>query len=184
MYKNNYSVIILFIGLCIYGYILLKQNNKILVEETADFENLEQKMKVLLNDKMVKKNFLYVDLNLLEFLYTIRAFRLKSLKYFNDTLRNVNEFLEVYEYIKDKNRATTENLQRLVQCKKQALNSFHSIVFRITDLVEIQKHNEVRYILDVKLNDLFLECLEMGKGHIDLNNFGSDKYFNKYYDIY
>jgi hypothetical protein len=184
LYKRGYYVMMVFIALGIYGLLLLRENDRILVEEEADFEKLEEKMKVLLNDKMVKKNFLYVDLNLLDFLYNIRNFRMKSLKYFNDTLRNVNEFLEVVEVIKEKNRPTTENLQRLSSTKKQALNSFHSIVFRITSIVEIQKHNEFRYILEEKLNNIFLECLEMAKGHINLNTFAHDTTFNKYYDVY
>ena len=189
LYKYNHSILILFIGLIIYGYILLKENNRLLVEETADFQNLEEKMEVLLNKDMLKgisakKNYLYVDLNLLDFLYNIRAFRRKSLKYFNDTIRNVNSFLEVVEYIKDHNKATSENLQKLSELRKQALNSFHSIVFRITSLVEIQKHNEVRYLLDEKLNNIFLECLEYGKNHINLNNFAYDTYYDKNYDIY
>lgn len=189
LYKNNQLVLILFIGLVLYGYILVKENNRILTEETADFQNLEQKMEILLNKDMLKqisakKNYLYVDLNLLDFLYNMRAFRMKSLKYFNDTVRNVNSFLEVVEYIKEKNKATSENLQRLSDLKKQALNSFHSIVFRITSLVEIQKHNEVRYLLDEKLNNVFLECLQLGKNHVNLNNFASDYYFDKNYDVY
>jgi hypothetical protein len=184
LYKRGYYTSMIFIALGIYGLLLLRENDRIIQDEAADFEKLEEKMKVLLNDKMVKKNFLYVDLNLLDFLYNIRAFRMKSLKYFNDTLRNVNEFLEVVEVIREKNKPTSENLQRLSSLKKQALNSFHSIVFRITDLVEIQKHNEVRYLLEEKLNNIFLECLESAKGHVNLNTFGHDKHFNKYYDVY
>lgn len=189
LYTYKHYIFILFIGLVIYGYILLKENNRILLEEIADFENLEEKMEVLLDKEMLKaisakKNYLYVDLNLLDFLYNIRAFRFKSRKYFNDTLRSVNSFLEVLEHIKDKNKATSENLQRLSSLKKQALNNFHSILFRITDYLEIQKHNEVRYLLDEKLNNLFLECLELGRGNINLSNFADDKYFDKYYDVY
>ncbi len=184
LYKRGYYVTMIFIALSVYGILLLRENNRIIVEETADFGNLEEKMQVLLNEKMVAKNYLYVDLNLLDFLYNIRAFRRKSLKYFNDTLRNVNEFLEVVEFIKEKNRANSETLQRLGTLKKQAMNSFHSIVFRMTSIVEIQKHNEVRYLLEEKLNNIFLECLEMAKGHINLNHFGNDYYFNKYYDVY
>lgn len=184
LYKKKYYILILFIVLGIIAYLLLKENNRLHVNEAVDFENLEDKMQVLLNNKMVKKNFLYVDLELLEFLYSIRAFRRKSLKYFNDTLRSINEFLEVYEYIIENNKATSENLQRLSDLKKKALNNFHSILFRITELLEIQKHNEVRYILEEKLNYLFLECLDLSRGHINLSNFGHDKYFDKYYDIY
>ena len=189
LYINNHTVLILFIGLIIYGSILLRENNRILTNEVADFENLEQKMEVLLNKDMLKgmsakKNYLYVDLNLLDFLYNIRAFRRKSLKYFNDTIRSCNSYLEVVEYIKEKNKPTTENLQKLVELKKQAMNHFHSIVFRITDIVEIQKHNEVRYLLEEKLNNIFLECLELSKGHINLSSFAYDMNFNKYYDVY
>ena len=189
LYKNNHFVLIIFIGLIIYGYLLLKENKRILDNEVADFDNLEQKMEVLLNKDMLKgfgakKNYLYVNLNLLDFLYNIRAFRRKSLKYFNDTLRTINQYLEVVEYIQEKKKATSENLQRLSDLKKQALNHFHSIVFRITDLLEIQKHNEVRYLLEEKLNNIFLECLELAKGHINLNNIGYDVNFSKHYDVY
>lgn len=180
--KKQY-VLIFFIALFIIGYILNKENNRINIEELVDFEKLEKKMNILIPNKDII-NYLYVDLNLLEFLYDTRVFRLKSNKMFNETVKKVNEFLGVFEKIKESKKVSNADLQLLSSVKKQALNNFHSIVFRITEITEIQKHNEFRFVLEEKLNKLFLECLELSNGHINLNNFGYDTYFNKYYDLY
>jgi hypothetical protein len=130
------------------------------------------------------RNYLYVDLNVLQLLYKMRAFRLKSNKMFNETVNKVSEFLGIYEKIKESKRVLNSDLQLLASVKKQALNNFHSIVFRITEIIEIQRHNEFRYLLEEKLNALFLECVELSSGHINLNSFAYDMNFNKYYDVY
>jgi hypothetical protein len=193
LYSKNFNVLIAFIALIIIGYILNRENNRILEEENIDFEKLEDMMEVLipkanlsLSSNLNKnvRNYLYVDLNVLQLLYKMRAFRLKSNKMFNETVNKVSEFLGIYEKIKESKRVLNSDLQLLASVKKQALNNFHSIVFRITEIIEIQRHNEFRYLLEEKLNALFLECVELSSGHINLNSFAYDMNFNKYYDVY
>jgi hypothetical protein len=193
LYSKNFYALITFLALIVIGYILNRENDRILQEENIDFEKLEHMMEILIpkvnltmssNLNKNVKNYLYVDLNVLQLLYKMRAFRLKSNKMFNETVNKVSEFLGIYEKIKESKRVLNSDLQQLALVKKQALNNFHSIVFRITDFMEIQRHNEFRYFLEEKLNTLFLECVELSAGHINLNSFAYDMNFNKYYDVY
>jgi hypothetical protein len=129
-------------------------------------------------------NFLYVEPNLLEYLYDIRGFKLTDRKNFDDMIIRVNRFLQIYDKVMTNKTADSVQIETLSLLKKDSLNYFHSIIHKLVNDKEMNRHNELRYILDEKLNDLYLECLEYRKGPILLQDFGYDPMRNSHYDIY
>lgn len=183
LYLNGYNVLIIIITMFLLIYMSKQNNDKIGSDETAHFQELEKKMKILIPDKPFRKNYLYVRLELLDLLYDFKAFRLKCRKMFNEMLLVLNEFLRIVEVIEKHKRATNEQLDALYDLKKQAMNHFHSVMFRC-NFEQMQKHNQCRHLLDEMLHQIFLEMKEYCDGPINMKYFGRDPYFSKYYDIY
>jgi hypothetical protein len=181
--KQQYWLIF-FIGLLIGGYMLNSQNSKIIGEENKDFKDLEDKMYELIPKDIQITNFLYVEPNLLEYLYDIRAFKLADKKNFDEMIIRVNRFLQIYDKVITNKRADSVQIETLSLLKKDGLNYFHSIIHKLVNDREMNRHNELRYILDEKLNDLYQECLDYRKGPILFQEFGFDPMRNSHYDIY
>jgi hypothetical protein len=184
LFINEQYWLIFFIGLLIFGYMLNSQNTKIIGEENKDFKDLEGKMYELIPKDIYITNFLYVEPNLLEYLYDIRAFKLTDRKNFDDMIIRVNRFLQIYDKVMTNKRADSVQIETLSLLKKDSLNYFHSIIHKLVNDKEMNRHNELRYILDEKLNDLYLECLDYREGPILLQDFGYDPMRNSHYDIY
>jgi hypothetical protein len=121
---------------------------------------------------------------LLEYLYDIRAFKLTDKKNFDEMIIRVNRFLQIYDKIMTNKRADSVQIETLSLLRKDGLNYFHSIIHKLVNDKEMNRHNELRYILDEKLNDLYLECLDYRKGPILFQDFGYDPTRNSHYDIY
>jgi hypothetical protein len=184
LYIKEQYWLIFFIGLLIVGYMLSSQNTKIIGEENKDFKDLEDKMHELIPKDKYITNFLYVEPNLLEFLYEIRAFKLTDKKNFDEMIIRVNRFLQIYDKVMINKTANSVQIETLSLLKKDGLNYFHSIIHKLVNDREMNRHNELRYILDEKLNDLYQECLDYRKGPILLQDFGYDPMRNSHYDIY
>ena len=184
LFINNYFWAIFFITLIIIGYMLNSQNTKIIGDEDKDFRDLEQKMDVIIPKGYNITNYLYFDPNVLEFLYDIRAFKVTDTKNFDEMVIRINIFLQIYGKVMDNKSANSIDIETLSLLKVDALNHFHAILFSLVNDKEMNRHNELRYMLEEKLTNLYYECLEYRKGTIRLQDFGYDPKRNAHYDIY
>ena len=184
LYKNEYYWLILFIVLQIIGYMLYEQNQQLVGTQDTDFVELERRMRVLIPESEPLNNHLYVEPNLLEFLYSIRAFKLTDKKNFDEMIIRVNRFLAIYEKVTDAKKIENKNLEDLYILKTQILNCFHSILYKLVNNREMDRHNEIRFVLEEKLNQLVEDCLEYRKGFCTFNEYGYNPKFNAHYDIY
>jgi hypothetical protein len=175
---------IFFIAIVIGGYMLNSQNVELIGEQDQDFKDLEQKMDVLIPKDIAIHNFLYSDPNILEFLYDIRGFKLTDKKNFDEMIIRINRFLEINEKVNTRGEANSIDIETMSLLKKDALNYFHSILYSLVNDREMNRHNELRYMLDEKLNNIYLEALELRKGVIRLQDFGRDPTRNPHYDMY
>ena len=184
LFIHNYNWLIFFIALSIIGFLLYKENSYLTGTQDIDFKELEEKMNILIPASVSITNYLYVDPNLLGFIYSIRAFKLTDKNNFDEMIIRINRFLQIYENIIDNNKANNKQIESLSILKKEALNYFHSIIYKLVSDREMTRHNELRYILEEKITDLFNECLEHRKGQICFNEFGYDPFANSHFDIY
>ena len=184
LYKNQYYWLILFIALCIVGYMLYENNKQLIGNEDTDFVELERRMRVLIPEDEPLNNHLYVNPNLLEFLYSIRGFKLTDKKNFDEMIIRINRFLAIYEKVTDAKKVTNHNLEDLHILKTQILNCFHSILYKLVNDREMNRHNEIRFVLEEKINELYDDCLEFRTGFVTFNDYGYNPNFNAHYDIY
>jgi hypothetical protein len=184
LFVNNQYWLIFFISLVIIGYMLNSQNKKLIGDEDRDFRDLEEKMDVIIPKDYKLTNYLYFDPNILEFLYDIRAFKLTDTKNFDEMVIRINRFLQIYGKVTDSKKAESIDIETLSILKVDALNHFHAILFSLVNDKEMNRHNELRYMLEEKLTGLYNECLEHRDGPIRLQDFGYNPSFNPHYDIY
>lgn len=184
LYKNEYYWLILFIALQIIGYMLYEQNSKLIGTQDTDFIELERRMRVLIPETEPINNHLYVDPNLLELLYSIRGFKLTDKKNFDEMIIYINRFLTIYEKVTDNKAVTNKDLEDLQILKRQILNAFHSILYKLVNNKEMDRHNEIRFVLEEKISDLVDDCMEFRKGFCNFNDYGYNPKFNPHYDIY
>ena len=152
--------------------------------EDTDFVELERRMRVLIPEDEPLNNHLYVDPNLLEFLYSIRGFKLTDKKNFDEMIIRINRFLTIYEKVTDAKKVTNHNLEDLHILKTQILNCFHSILYKLVNNKEMDRHNEIRFVLEEKMNELYDDCVEYRSGFVTFNDYGYNPMFNRHYDIY
>ena len=175
LWIHQYYWLWAFIMLAGGAYVFMGQNREVVGAQDEDFRQLEAKMAVLIGKDKDMTNYLFVDPELLDFLYDIRALKRIDHKNFDATLLRVNCFLQVLDTCAEaKTPPTSAQLERLALLKKEALNYFHSIVYSVVNAAEMKRHNELRYILEEKLQNLYLNTLDNTRGGINFQEFGYD----------
>lgn len=175
LWLHQYYWLWAFLLLAAGAYVFMGQNKEIVGAQDADFRQLEAKMAVLIDKDQPLTNYLFVGPELLDFLYDIRALKRIDQKNFDAMLLRVNCFLQVLDTCAETKTATSVQLERLVLLKKEALNYFHSIIYSVVSAAEMKRHNELRYILEEKLQKLYLDALEAyGTQGINFQEFGYD----------
>jgi hypothetical protein len=176
LWIHQYYWVWAFVLLAAGAYVFMGQNEVLVGTQDEDFRQLEAKMAVLIdNNNKDLTNYLFVEPALLDFLYDIRALKRIDPKNFDATLLRVNCFLQVLDTCAETKTASSVQLERLVLLKKEALNYFHSIVYSVVSAAEMKRHNELRYILEEKLQKLYLDALEAyGTQGINFQEFGYD----------
>lgn len=183
-YIHEYYWLIAFIALFIIGYFLCNQNTHLVGDQNDDFKELHEKMKVLIPEDQPITNYLYADPTLLEFLYQIKGFQLADKKNFDEMILRINRFLQIYDEVNEKKEAKNLQLEKMELLKNEALNFFHSILYKLVNDREMNRHNELRYVLEEQLVALFNECTELRKGFINFNEFGYNPMRNAHFDLY
>ena len=176
LWVHQYYWLWAFLMLAAGAYVFTGQNKALVGSQDEDFRHLEAKMAVLIDEKNMT-NYLFVDPELLDFLYDIRALKRLDQKNFDAALLRINCFLQVLDTCAEAQAATSVQLERLTLLKKEALNYFHSIVYSVVNAAEMKRHNELRYILEEKLHKHYLNALETygdKAGPIHFQEFGHD----------
>lgn len=181
---NHYHWLIFFIGLFIVGYFLFNQNTHIVGAQNDDFKELYEKMLVLIPEDVNITNYLYAEPNLLELLYQMRGFKLTDKNNFDEMIIRFNRFLQIYDKVMEKKEANNKQLEDLDILRKEGLNFFHSILYKLVNDREMNRHNELRYLLEEQITDLFNECVEVRKGFVSFNEFGYDPMRKSQFDLY
>ena len=180
LWKHQYYWLWAFLVLGAGAYVFMDQNKAVVGSQDRDFRQLEAKMAALIDEKADSSsmtNYLFVDMELLDFLYEIRALKRIDQKNFDASLLRINCFLQVLDTCAETRAATSVQLERLALLKKEALNYFHSIIYSVANAAEMKRHNELRYILEEKLHKLYLHALETygdKAGPIHFQEFGYD----------
>jgi hypothetical protein len=174
MFQRQYYWLWALVVLSGIGYIFVGQNKEVVGGQNEDFQVLEAKMAVLIPPDLHLANYLYVEPEMLDFLYDIRAFRQMDPKNFGEVILRVNAFLRLSEQLSETRAATSADLEQLTLLKKEALNYFHSMVYSVRRPAEMKRHNELRYILEEKLQKIYFAALAHGKEGIRLQEFGYD----------
>jgi hypothetical protein len=178
LWKHQYYWLWAFLVLAAGAYVFMGQNKAVVGSQDEDFRQLEAKMAALIDEKADNiTNYLFVNMELLDFLYEIRALKRIDQKNFDASLLRINCFLQVLDTCAETQAATSVQLERLALLKKEALNYFHSIIYSVVNAAEMKRHNELRYILEEKLHELYLNALETygeKAGPIHFQEFGHD----------
>lgn len=184
MFQHQYYWLWALVVLSVIGYIFVGQNKEVVGGQNEDFKILEEKMAELIPPTTDQSNYLYVEPEILEFLYQIRAYRQVDSKNFGEVLLRVNAFLRLSEQINEARVATSVKLEQLSLLKKEALNHFHSIIYSLATPAETQRHNELRYILEEMLQKVYFTCLSHGKEGIRFDEFGYDPTKKTVFELY
>lgn len=174
MFQHQYYWLWALATLSVIAYVFVGQNKEVVGGQNEDFQMLEAKMAVLIPPSTLLTNYLYVEPEVLEFLYNIRVFRQIDAKNFGEVILRVNAFLRLSEQIGEAGAATSVELEQLTLLKKEALNYFHSMVYSVRTPAEMKRHNELRYILEEMLQKIYHTCLSHGKDGIRFEEFGYD----------
>lgn len=168
-----------FFNLGLFLYYTRHKESELLDDKDVVFKDLEEQMKELIGDHWGVDNFLYVDPWCIQFFTQCLIYRNTDPKSFNQCLLRVNTFLRYVEKAQ-----TGADIEKMGLLRKEAMNCFHTIVYSQINRFEVERHNYLRYILEERLNKLFVDTMNRTSHGTPLNEFGYNKDFNKYYDVY
>jgi hypothetical protein len=178
-YSTGQYWFMIFFNAGLFLYYVRNKEVGMVMDSKATFQELEEQMKELIGDHWGVDNFLYVDPWCINFFTSCIIYRNTDPKGFNQCLLRVNTFLRYVEMAK-----TGADIEKMGLLRKEAMNCFHTILYSQINRFEVERHNYLRYLLEERLNKLFVDTMNRTSHGTPLNEFGYNKYFNSHYDIY
>ena len=102
--------------------------------------------------------FLYVDANIIKFLFSVKIYRDVNKKNYDDLISMCNDFLEIiYHCETHKNAVFADNIDKLRDLKRNILNKMHSTIYSssIISAAEIDTAiDSLRFLLNLNIEKI------------------------------